>query len=123
MSSTLNYGQKALITACRTCFQPGCTCKSETEEIRAKVNRRLGPSHQLEQADYDAICLDLDQHPISDRPTTSGDDEKKRDDGHFDQLVEEAFKVSPVPNEIEIPTCTDGEYTSTLDAPTNPEKP
>lgn len=68
--------------------------------MRTKVNRRLGPSHQLEQADYDAICLDVDQDPISDRPATSGDDEKKRDDGHFEQVVEEAFKVSPVPNNV-----------------------
>lgn len=64
------------------------------------VNRRLGPSHKLDEEAFEAICLDLDQHPISDRPATSGSDEKQRDDGDFDRLVEEAFKVSFRPNNV-----------------------
>ncbi|POS80306.1 hypothetical protein DHEL01_v201289 [Diaporthe helianthi] len=60
--------------------------------MREKVNKQLGPSHQLDQAAFDAICDDLDENPITDRPATSTG-EKQRDDGNFDHVVEEAFKA------------------------------
>lgn len=92
MASTVNYGQKALITAIRTCDVPDCPCKSDPEIIRTKVNNKLQPSHRIQKTAFDAICLDLDQNPITDRPATSTG-EKQRDDGNFDRVVEEAFKV------------------------------
>ena len=129
MSSTATYGLKAPITAVRTCVKLGCgcNCKTNTESIRAKVNRRLRPSHKLEKADYDTIYLYLEQHPISDRPVTNRDDEKKRDDGNFEQVVAEVFKVSPVPNNVpsvklDIRTDKKGGHTSTLGVQTHYEK-
>lgn len=98
MASTANYGLKALITACRFCALPDCDCKNNMELVRKRVNLALGPSHKLEEAELRAICLDLDEHPISGRPDSSGSDEKQRDDGNFDRVVEEAFKVSYLPN-------------------------
>lgn len=60
--------------------------------MRKRVNDRLDPSHQLDEAAFNAICLDLDQNPVTDDPKIiSG--EKQRDDGNFDRVVEEAFKV------------------------------
>lgn len=70
------------------------------ELVGKRVNLVLDPPHKLEEADLLAICLDLDEHPISDRPDNSGSDEKQRDDGNFDRVVEEAFKVSYLPNNI-----------------------
>lgn len=62
-----------------------------------KINKMLDAAHQLDAATFNAICLDLDQNPISDRPETSAG-EKQRDDGDYDRVVEEAFKVRPPPN-------------------------
>lgn len=98
MASTASYGLKALITACRFCALPDCDCKHDMELVRKKVNLALGPSHKLEEADLRPICLDLDEHPISDRPGNSGSDNKQRDDGNFDRVVEEAFKVRNFPS-------------------------
>ncbi|KAK7720854.1 hypothetical protein SLS63_009637 [Diaporthe eres] len=92
MASTANYGLKALITACRFCALPDCDCKNNMELVRKRVNLALGPSHKLEEAELRAICLDLDEHPISGRPDNSGSDEKQRHDGNFDRVAEEAFK-------------------------------
>lgn len=93
MASAANYGLKALITAIRSCDDPDCECKSDPEINRAKVNDKLQPSHRITKTAFNAICLDLDQNPITDRPSTSAG-EKQRDDGNFDRAVEEAFKVS-----------------------------
>lgn len=93
MASAVNYGHKALITAVRFCDEPGCPCKSDPETHRARANNKLQPSHHLKKTAFNAICLDLDQNPITDRPPTSTG-EKQRDDGNFDRVVEEAFKVS-----------------------------
>ncbi|KAK7699818.1 hypothetical protein SLS64_011430 [Diaporthe eres] len=91
MASAANYGLKALITAIRSCDVPDCECKSDPEINRAKVNDKLQPSHRITKTAFNAICLDLDQNPITDRPSTSAG-EKQRDDGNFDRAVEEAFK-------------------------------
>lgn len=93
MASAANYGLKALITAIRSCDVPDCDCKSNPEINRAEVNNKLQPSHRITKTAFDAICLDLDRNPITDRPPTSAG-EKQRDDGNFDRVVEEAFKVS-----------------------------
>ncbi|KAG6355303.1 hypothetical protein INS49_003264 [Diaporthe citri] len=93
MASTANYGLKALITSCRFCATPDCDCKHDMELVAKRVNLALDPSHKLEEADLRPICLDLDEHPLSDRPDSSGSDEKQRDDGNFDRVVEEAFKA------------------------------
>ncbi|KAL2289201.1 hypothetical protein FJTKL_02229 [Diaporthe vaccinii] len=61
--------------------------------VGKRVNLALDPSHKIEEADLRAICLDLDEHPISGCPDSSGSDEKQRDDGNFDRVVEEAFKA------------------------------
>lgn len=98
MSSTANYGLKALITSCRFCAAPDCNCKHNMELVGKRVNLVLDQFHKLKEADLRAICLDLDENPISDRPDNSGSDEKQRDDGNFDRVVEEAFKVSYLPN-------------------------
>lgn len=93
MASAASYGLKALITAIRFCEKPNCPCKSDPEINRAKANKKLQPSHHINKTAFSAICLDLDQNPITDRPPTSAG-EKQRDDGDFDRVVEEAFKVS-----------------------------
>lgn len=100
MAITANYGLKALITSCRFCDIPDCDCKNNMELVGKRVNLALDSSHKLKEGDLRTICLDLDEHPISDRPDSSGSDEKQRDDGNFDRVVEEAFKVSYLPNSI-----------------------
>lgn len=105
MASAANYGHKALITAVRFCDKPNCPCKSDPEIHREKANNKLQPSHHIKKTAFNAICLDLDQNPITDRPSTSSG-EKQRDDGNFDRVVEEAFKVSS-PN-IPVIHCVDG---------------
>lgn len=105
MASAANYGHKALITAIRFCDEPDCPCKSDPEIHRVKANDKLQPSHHIKKTAFNAICLDLDQNPITDRPPTSAG-EKQRDDGNFDRVVEEAFKVSS-PN-IPVIQCVDG---------------
>lgn len=105
MASAANYGHKALITAIRICDKPNCPCKSDPEINRVETNNKLQPSHHINKTAFNAICLDLDQNPITDRPPTSAG-EKQRDDGNFDRVVEEAFKVSP-PN-IPVIHCIDG---------------
>lgn len=102
MARAASYGLKELITACRFCDLPGCNCKTKTDQTRERVNFRLAPAHQLSQADIDEICLDLDRHPIGCRPDSSGSDEKARDGGEFGRVVEEAFKASSLPDNIEI---------------------
>lgn len=109
MARTANYGLEELITACRFCDLPECECKGTTDltreivraRVREVVNQRLGPAHQLSQADIDKICLDLDRHPIGYRPDSSGDDEKPRNGREFERVVEQAFEVSPLPDNIE----------------------
>lgn len=97
MANIANYGLKALVAEERICDEPDCPCKDNQELVRKQTNRLLGPLHQLDSATYQAICLDLDQNPISDRPATSTG-EKQRDDGDFDRIAVEAFKVRPPPN-------------------------
>lgn len=99
MDSTINYGLKALIAGCRLCALPDCDCKPDLEEMRTKANNKLDSSHKLDEATFNAIYQDLDQHRISDRPAISAGDEKQRDDGNFERAVEEAFKVSPPPDD------------------------
>lgn len=107
MASAANYGLKALITAIRLCDEPDCPCKSDPEINRVEANNKLQPSHHINKTAFNAICLDLDQNPITDRPSTSAG-EKQRDDGNFDRVVEDAFKVSS-PN-IPVMHCIDGHY-------------
>lgn len=108
MARTANYGLKALIASCRFCATPDCDCKDNMELVGKRVNLAFGPSHKIEEADLRAICLDLDEHPISGCPDSSGSDDKQRDDGNFDRVVEEAFKVSYRPNNtpsLPYPVC------------------
>lgn len=104
MASAANYGLKALVTAMRFCEKPDCPCKSDPEINRAKVNNKLQPSHHIKKTAFKAICRDLDKNPITDRPSTSAG-EKQRDDGNFDRVVEEAFKVSSP--DIPVTHCID----------------
>lgn len=97
MATMANYGLKALISACRYCPLRGCDCSSDLDDARRVVNLYLDPSHQIDEATFKAICLDLDQSPGSDSPTITPGHEKQRDDGNFERLAEEAFKVSPPP--------------------------
>lgn len=94
MAITESYGLKVLVTSCRSCALPDCDCKFDMDLMGKIANGRLGPLHKLDEEALETICLDLDQHPISDRPESSGSDDKQRNDGNFDRLVEEAFKVS-----------------------------
>lgn len=97
MADTASYGLKALVAATRVCTDSLCLCTSDVEIMLSRVNKALDPSHQLDKATYQAICLDLDQNPIADRPGTSSG-EKKRDDGKFERVVVKAFRVSPTRN-------------------------
>lgn len=97
MASLANYGLKALISACRYCPLDDCNCSSDLVRVRRTVNLYLDPSHQIDEETFNAIWLDLDQHPGSESPTISPEQEKQRDDGNFERLAEEAFKVSSPP--------------------------
>lgn len=97
MATMANYGLKTLISACRYCPLDGCDCSSDLDDTRRVVNLYLDPSHQIDEATFKAICLDLDQNPGSDSPNITPGHEKQRDDGNFERLAEEAFKVSPPP--------------------------
>lgn len=97
MASVANYGLKALIWAYRYCplRANGCNCGSDLNDTRRAVNLQLDQSHQIDEATFNAICLELDQNPDSYNPKISPSQEKQRDDGKFESLAEEAFKVSP----------------------------
>lgn len=105
-----NHGLLVLVAACKIGAVPGGKCPSDL--LLRKVNRWLDESHKLDQAELNAICLELEQQRGSRLVAPGSDDEKQRDDGNFDDAVNDAFKVSTLVLPVFYPT----QFLSTLHA-------
>ncbi|KAG8156950.1 hypothetical protein KVR01_013172 [Diaporthe batatas] len=101
MTDITNYGLKAMVQWSKIWVERGMEKRGmegrefddeDMDELQEWVNDELDPSHQLDAPTVEAIFLNLNESPLTDRPATSVG-EKKRDDSHFDRVVEEAFKA------------------------------
>ncbi|KAH8747080.1 hypothetical protein F5883DRAFT_529081 [Diaporthe sp. PMI_573] len=94
MTSTADLGLRALISAVKFCPFADCDCSDDPAEVCKMVNEYLDPAHQVDQATFNAICLDLDKSPHSDSfPAISPGDEKQRGDSDFERFTHAAFNT------------------------------
>lgn len=95
MAEKANYGLRALVAHSRFCPCLGCECKVDPAEHRETANSYLDPSHQIDEATYNAICREISRDPDFDSPRNSANGGKERDDADFERFVYAIFNVSP----------------------------